>query len=104
MFQGAYTAEAWKSLTKKPANRFKAISPAIEKLGGSIESGWFMFGEYDFIIIAKMPDNVSAAAFSLAVASGGSLKSSHTTPLMTVEEGLQAMKKAGTSGYRPPGK
>jgi uncharacterized protein with GYD domain len=104
MFQGAYTAEAWKRLTKKPMNRFEAITPAIEKLGGTLENGWFMFGEYDFVVIVQMPDNVNAAAFSLAVASGGSLKSSQTTPLMTVDEGLQAMKKAGTSGYRPPAK
>jgi len=36
------------------------------------------------------------------VASGGSLKSSKTTPLMTFEEGVEAMKKAARTGYRPP--
>jgi len=104
MFQGAYTSETWKALLKKPVNRFEAIRPAIEKLGGTIEGGWFVFGEYDFVLIAQMPDNVSAGAFSLAVAAGGSLKAAKTTPLMTVTEGIAAMKKAAGSGYRPPGK
>ena len=47
-------------------------------------------------------DNVSMAAFALAVAAGGAVKASKTTPLMTIEEGLQAMSKAGGSTYRPP--
>jgi uncharacterized protein with GYD domain len=104
MFQGAYTSEAWKTLLKKPINRFEAIRPAIKKLGGSIEGGWFAFGEYDFVLIARLPDDVSAAAFSLAAAAGGSLKSAKTTTLMTGAEGVAAMKKAAGSGYRPPGK
>jgi hypothetical protein len=36
------------------------------------------------------------------VAAGGALKSSTTTPLMTFEEGVEAMKKGGKAGYRPP--
>jgi len=102
--QGAYTSETWKSLLKKPVNRFDAIRPAIKKLGGTIEGGWFVFGKYDFVLIAQMPDNISAAAFSLAVAAGGSLKAAKTTSLMTAVEGIAAMKKAAASGYRPPGK
>jgi uncharacterized protein with GYD domain len=102
LFQGAYTSEAWATLVKKPVNRFEAIRPAIEKLGGSIEAAWLAFGEYDIVVITEMPDNVSAAAFALAVAAGGSLKSFKTTPLITPTEGLAAMKKAAGSGYRPP--
>ena len=49
LFQAAYTAEAWKSLTRKPQNRFEAVRPAIEKLGGKIEGFWFTFGDYDLV-------------------------------------------------------
>jgi hypothetical protein len=45
---------------------------------------------------------VGAAAFSLAVSAGGTIKNGKTTPLLTVTEGLAAMKRAGISGYRPP--
>jgi hypothetical protein len=49
-----------------------------------------------------MPDNVSAAALSLAIAAGGGFKAHKTTPLLTVAEAIEAMKKAATAGYKPP--
>jgi len=45
-----------------------------------------------------MPDNVSAAAFSMAVSAGGALKALKTTQLITPEEAMLAMKKAAKSG------
>lgn len=54
------------------------------------------------MLICKFPDNVSAAAFSIAIAARVALKSSKTTPLLNFEEGLEAMKQAGKTGYRPP--
>src|SRR5207244_4555666 len=78
LFQGTYSSDSWKTLIKKPVNRFDAIRPAIEKLGGSIEGAWLAFGDYDVVLIAEMPDNVSAAAFALAVAAAGSLKTFKT--------------------------
>jgi hypothetical protein len=49
-----------------------------------------------------MPDNVSAAGVSIAAAAGGAVKAIKTTPLMTVQESMEAMRKAGQAGYRPP--
>ena len=40
---------------------------------------------------------------AVATAAGGSIKSIKTTPLMTIEEGIAAMKKAGQLAYVPPG-
>jgi uncharacterized protein with GYD domain len=65
---------------------------------------YLAFGEYDVIGIMEMPDHVSAAAFSLAASAGGGLKAVKTTPLLTVEEGIEALKKAAGAGYRPPGR
>jgi uncharacterized protein with GYD domain len=45
--QIAYSIEGWKTLVKKPQNRIEAVRPAIEKLGGKIESAWFTFEDYD---------------------------------------------------------
>jgi hypothetical protein len=55
------------------------------------------------VVILDMPDNVAAAAFAGAIAAGGSCKSVKTTPLLSPEEGVSAMRKAGTSGYHPIG-
>ena len=103
MFQGAYTPEAWATMVSNPQNRAQLVRPVIESLGGRWVDAWLAFGEYDVIVIAELPDNVSAAAFSLAVNAGGALKAAKTTPLMTIDEGMEAMRKAGRAGYRPPG-
>ena len=102
MLQASYTPEAWAALVKKPQNRLEVIRSSIEKLGGSVEGSWLAFGEHDVVLVCKMPDAVSAAAFAIAVAAGGALKSSRTTPLLTFEEGVEAIKQAGKTGYRPP--
>ena len=87
---------------KNPQSRTEAIRAVVERLGGNIEGGWLAFGEYDIVDILNFPENVSAAALSIALSAGGAVKAIKTTPLMTVEEGIAAMKKAGEAGYRPP--
>jgi len=104
LMQVGYTPEAWRTLLKKPEDRTKAIRPVIEKLGGSLVGAWFAFCEHDVVVIVEFPDNVSAAAFSLAATAGGALRSIKTTPLIDLAEGIGAMKRAAESGYRPPGK
>ena len=101
MYEVAYTPEAWGTLVQKPQDRVEAIRPAVRKLGGKIETAYFAFGDYDLVVIANMPDNVSAAALSLAASAGGSVKSIKTTPLMTIREGMRAMRQAKRSGYTP---
>ena len=103
MIQAAYSSEAWSAQVKNPQNRLEQLRPVIEGLGGRMETAYYTFGDYDILGIAQFPDNQSAAAFSLAASAGGAVKSIRTTPLMTVEEGVEAMRKAGGAGYRPPG-
>jgi uncharacterized protein with GYD domain len=104
LFQVSYTSEAWAAQVSNPQNRMEVIRPVIERLGGHLESAYFSFGDYDVVVIAEMPDAISAAAFSLATTAGGALKAIKTTPLLTVEEGIEALKKAASAGYRPPGR
>lgn len=101
LIQVAYTSGAWQTLINNPQNRIDAVRPAIERLGGKITNSFFSFGEYDVILLTDFADNVSAAAIAMAFAAGGACKSVKTTPLLTTAEALDAMKKAGTSGYRP---
>jgi uncharacterized protein with GYD domain len=102
LMQAAYTADAWAAMVKNPQNRMEAIRPVVEKLGGKLEGGWLAFGEHDVVAICQMPNNVSAAALAMAASAGGAVKSIKTTPLMTVEEGIEAGRKAQGAGYRPP--
>lgn len=98
----AYTPQAWAALVKKPQNRLEVVRAAAKKLGGEVSNAWFTFGQSDVVCLVEMPDNTSAAAFVVAVVAGGAMRSSRTTPLMSLEEGMEAMKKAGSTGYKPP--
>ena len=101
LLQVSYTPEAWAAMIKKPQNRAEAVRAAIEELGGTEKGFWFSFGDYDIVGIIEMPDNVSAAAFSVAVSGGGACRNVKTTPLLSIEDGIEAMKKAATCGYKP---
>jgi uncharacterized protein with GYD domain len=102
LLQVAYTSEAWATQLKNPQNRREVVSSVVERLGGHIDSAYYAFGNYDVILIVDMPDNVSAAAFSLAVSAGGAVRAIKTTPLLAIDDGIEAMKLAAGAGYRPP--
>ena len=80
----------------------EAVKPVVQRLGGSVVDGWLTFGDYDVLVICRLPDNVSATALSIAISAGGAVKSVKTTPLVTFDEGLEALKKAKEAGYAPP--
>lgn len=101
LIQVAYTPEAIAALIKKPQDRGAMVAKAIEKLGGKIIGFWLSFGDYDVVGIFEVPDSTSAAALALAIGAGGVCKSVKTTPLLAMEEGLAALKKAGKTSYKP---
>lgn len=99
----SYTPETWAKLTKNPEDRRDAAKQYIEAVGGKLHGFWYAFGEHDAYIVWEAPDNVSMAATAIAISAGGALSSLETTPLLTVEETLEALKKASSIAYRPPG-
>jgi uncharacterized protein with GYD domain len=101
LVQVAYSPEAIAAMIKKPQDRGAVVAKALEKLGGKLTSIYLSFGDYDVVGIFESPDNIAAAAFALAIGAGGSCKSIKTTPLLSVEDGIAAFKKAGTTGYKP---
>ena len=103
LVQASYTPEALAAMVQNPTDRAPAVRALVEKLGGALVWFWFCLGEYDAMEIYQLPDNVGAAAFSLAVSQTGRFKAVKTTPLLTSEEALAAMAKAREAGYRPPG-
>jgi len=101
LHQVSYTPDALAKLIASPQNRFDAVRGPIERLGGRVLSSYFAFGHFDAVLITEMPDNVSAAAIALAFGAGGSLRECQTTALLSNAEGLEAMRKAATCGYKP---
>jgi len=94
LIQASYTSQGLEGLMKdKASGRKAAVSQAVGQLG--------CFGKYDVLVIAEVPDNVSAAALSLAASASGLVRID-TTPLLSVEETDKALAK--TVEYRAPGK
>lgn len=99
--QISYTSEGWAALVKNPQNRFERVRPAIEKVGGKLVQAFFAFGDYDIVAIGEFPSNAAAASIAIAFEAGGAIKSVKTTPLLTIEETMDALYKAGESNYQP---
>jgi uncharacterized protein with GYD domain len=101
LIQTAYTAEGLRGLQKdKGSGRRQAAASALESVGGRLESMHFALGDYDVVIIADLPDQLSATAVAIAACSSGMVRSK-TTPLLSVEETDEALAKTVT--FRAPG-
>ena len=100
----SYTHDSWAHMIKNPTDRAAAATQIAESLGGSLESFHWMFGEYDGIAIAELPDSVSAAALSIAVAASGALAKAKTTQLFDHDDQAAMLEKAKTAdaAYHPP--
>jgi uncharacterized protein with GYD domain len=101
LLKASYTADGAKGVLKDGGTgRRDVVRKMIEGLGGEMETFYFAFGEADVYVIADLPDNVTAAAISVAVNAPGTVQLG-TVTLLTAEEMDEAAKKA--VDYRPPG-
>jgi uncharacterized protein with GYD domain len=102
LFEARYSPEGAIGLAKEGGTgRRDAVKKHLEDVGGKLESMYFALGEIDCFVIVDLPDNVSAAALSLAVNESG-LIASRTIVLLTPEEMDRAGKKK--VHFRAPGK
>jgi uncharacterized protein with GYD domain len=94
MIQFSYKSETVNNLLKNPEDRSVVIGKLIEQLGGKLIGFYYCFGDYDGVVIAEMPDNVSLTASSLVAFAGGGTERIKTTILISVKEAMAAMEKA----------
>ena len=98
-----YTPETWAKLITNPEDRRTAAQSYIESVGGKLHGFWYAFGSHDGYTLWEAPDNVSIAAVVLAIGAGGALASIDTTVLLSVDETMEALRRAGQVRYRAPG-
>ncbi|ALC19802.1 GYD domain-containing protein [Streptomyces pristinaespiralis] len=99
----SYTPETWARMIGNPEDRRTAARAYIESVGGKLHGFWYAFGRHDGCTLWEAPDNVSMAAVALAITGGGALSSLETTVLLTVEETMDALRKAENVRYEAPG-
>lgn len=101
LIAASYTAQGLRGLANdKASGRQKAIEQSLTAVGGRLEAIYYAFGEHDVYVIFDCPDNVSAAAISLAASASGLVRTI-TIPLLTVMEADAALTMK--VNYRPPG-
>ena len=99
----SYTPETWARMIGNPEDRRVAAQSYIESVGGKLHGFWYAFGSHDGYTLWEAPDNVSMAAVALALGGGGALATLDTTVLLTVDETMDALRRAGQVRYGAPG-
>ena len=66
---GSYTAESWAAQIDNPQNRIEVIGKQMAAMGVNFLAGTLALGENDFAIIIEGPDDITAAAMLMKVAS-----------------------------------
>ena len=98
-----YTPETWARMIAHPEDRRDAARAYVESVGGTLHGFWYAFGAHDGYTLWEAPDDVSMAAVALAIGAGGALDGLETTVLLSVEDTLAALRRAGGIRYRAPG-
>jgi uncharacterized protein with GYD domain len=103
--QGRYTRDAVKGMIVRPEDRADAVSRLLSKAGGRLIGHYLTFGEFDFLLIAEIPNDTQAAAVLLAAASGGGVTGLKTTVAMTSIEAKGAFAAASdlAPGFKSAG-
>ena len=105
LMEVAYTPESWAKQVRDQANVLDRIQPLLDTCGGRATACFYAFGDYDLVVIADFSSPEGAAAFSLAATAGGAVKSLRTTPLLTVEQGIDrhgSRRRGGQAATPPP--
>jgi len=77
LFHGSYTLEGLRGLLKEGgSSRRSHFNENVRNLGGQVEAFYFALAGEDVYAIMNLPDNVAAAAISLAIGAGGGFRGS----------------------------
>jgi uncharacterized protein with GYD domain len=102
--QAKLSKDAIQAMIAKPQDRSGPVGKLLETVGGKLHHYFFAFGEYDVVLLYEAPDNASAAAPLLTAAGAGVVAASKTTVLMSMDEAMTSMRKAGVASkqFQPP--
>src|SRR5947208_15089656 len=104
LFQVAYTSESWATQVRVQGDVIARVEPLVTTCKGTLHGLYYSFGDADVVALVDFDKPEDAAAFSIAVSAGGAVKSIKTIPLLSVEQGIAALKRAAeaSTAYHPP--
>jgi uncharacterized protein with GYD domain len=97
------TGGATKGFVAKPSDRVAALRASLEPLGASLESYYWMFGQYDGMAIIETSDSLTMAALSLRVTSTGSFSRFESHELIEASDLAAIADRARGVSYQAPG-
>ena len=97
------TGETIKRFLAKPSDRAAVVRELAESVGGSLESYYWMFGQYDGGGVFVLPDSHTMAVLSLAATSSGAFTRFETHELIEASDLIAIAERAKGIAYQPPG-
>jgi uncharacterized protein with GYD domain len=97
------TGETMKRFVAKPSDRAEVVRQLAESAGGSLESYYWMFGQYDGAGVFVLPDSHAMAAVCLAAVSSGAFTRFETHELIESGDLAAIAERASGIAYQPPG-
>lgn len=97
------TGQSIKRFVAKPSDRAAVVRELAESMGGSLESYYWMFGQYDGMGIFELPDSHTMAALCLAATSSGAFAHFETHELIEASDLAGIAERAERIAYQPPG-
>lgn len=91
-------------MMQNPQDRGEAVRPVFEAVGGSLEEYYFAVGENTVYLLFELPDLANLEAITMAVLAGRAITSIKATGILTAQETIDVMKKAGEVVYKSPSK
>lgn len=92
--QGRYSQQGLNGLVAKPEDRQEPVRQLFESSGGRLINYYMTFGEYDFLIIAEVPDERAMLSVLAAAGAGGGVTDVKTTLAVTTAEAKEAFAAA----------
>jgi len=84
------TEKGTQTLNSNPG-RLREVNADVEELGAKVLHQWSCLGEYDFVTIVDVPDDVAMARLSVKLGARGSVKF-ETLTLVDVDKVLAALE------------
>ena len=97
------TGETIKRFVANPSDRAAVVRELAESVGGSLESYYWMFGQYDGAAVIVMPDSHTLAAVNLAIISSGAFTRFETHELIEASDLTAIAERARGITYQAPG-
>jgi len=95
--------QGFQGISQKPEDRSEVLRPIFEAAGCKLEQFYISGIENKAYLIVESPDLNSVYTVGATFMAGGAASSIKCTPLMTISQAVDLMKKTASLAYRPPG-